>query len=97
MLMLVAFLRIVDVPRLIAVVFVIVALVGVVNVATGFRFAHADYLPTQFPGPNPEFHCASGPGSIQWAAPPPQAAGANTPQPKAAELPGRTAQITGLG
>ena len=56
MLILVAFVRIVDVPGLIAVVFVIVALVGVVNVFSGFRFAHADYLPTQVPGANPEFH-----------------------------------------
>ena len=45
MLMLVAFVRIVDVPRLITVVFVFVALVGVVNVSSDFRFAHADYRP----------------------------------------------------
>ena len=97
MLMLVAFVRIVDVTRLIAVVLVLVALVGVVNVSSGFRFAHADYLPTQFPGPNPEFHCASGLVRMQCTVPRPQAAGANTAQTKAAELPGRTAQITGFG
>ena len=45
MLMLVAFVRIVDVPRLITVVFVFVALVGVVNVSSDFRFADADYRP----------------------------------------------------
>ena len=65
MLMLVAFVRIVDAARFIDVVLVFVALVGVVKVSICFRLAHADYLPTQFPGTNPEFHCASGPGRIQ--------------------------------
>ena len=69
MLMLVAFVRIVDATRLIAVVLVFVALVGVVDVSSSFRFAHADYLPTRFPGTNPEFHCASGPGWIQGTVP----------------------------
>ena len=39
MLMPVAFVRIVDVPRHIAVMVVFVALVGVVDVSSGFRFA----------------------------------------------------------
>ena len=68
MLMLVAFVRIVDVSRLIAVVLMIVALVDVVNVFSGFSFAHADYLPTQVPRPDPEFHCTSGQGRIQGMA-----------------------------
>ena len=51
--MLVAFVRIVDVTRLIVVVLVLVAFVRIVIVSSGFRFAHADYLPTQFPGTNP--------------------------------------------
>ena len=97
MLMLVAFVGIVDVPRLIAVVLVIVALVGVVNVASGFRFAHADYLPTQFPGPNPEFHCVSEPGLMECMVPRHRETWIETAKLKASVLPGRTAQITVFG
>ena len=97
MLMLVAFVRIVDVPGLIAVVFVIVALVGVVNVFSGFRFAHADYLPIPVPGPNPEFHWASEPRRMQCMVPWKQETWVETAQPRAATLPGQTAKITVFG
>ena len=93
MLMLVALVQIADVTRLIAVVLVLVALVGVVDVPSGFRFAHADYLPTQFPGTNPEFHCASGPGRIQWAARRQQETRVKAAQTKVLEIAGRTAQV----
>ena len=69
MLMLVAFVRSVDLARFIAVVLVFVALVGVVKVSICFRFAHADYLPIQFQGPTLNSIVHQGRGGIKGRCP----------------------------